>query len=121
MPQPITKIEHALAIAVAKNVAVFVEIGQIRDLTTEAPVVWMRDVAGGTGEFQLAKTLAERRLLFVRNVLVVKDEDAIVVQCLAYDDKVLIRQRCRDREASDLRDKLRSYGCLLYTLRAHET
>ena len=79
MPQPVAELEEPDPILVGHDVAVLVEVGEIRDARAEPMVLALSDMPRRVVILELAEMAGERDLLLVGDVLVAKDEHGIFV------------------------------------------
>src|SRR5712692_4539432 len=70
----IAQLEEPHAVLGRHDVAVLVQVGEIRHAGTKPMVLALADMARGLVALQLAKVEGEGELLLVREILVVKDE-----------------------------------------------
>src|SRR4029077_18676544 len=77
MPEPITELEKPDAILGRHDLALAVQVREIRDARAEAMVLALADVAGALVVLELAEIERECDLLLVRELLIAKDEHDI--------------------------------------------
>ena len=79
MPQPVAQLEEPDPILVGHDVAVLVEVGEIRDAGAEPLVLAFSDMPRRVVILELPEMAGERDLLLVGEVLVAEDQHGILV------------------------------------------
>ena len=105
MPQPVAQLEEPHPILVGHDVAVLVEVGKIRDPRAEPLVLASSDMPRRIVIFELPEMAGERDLLFVREVLVAKDQHGIFVHARLDHIDLACAERLPAIDARDLSGK----------------
>ena len=92
MPQQIAEIEHPPPVVTTQHLVVFVQIGDVGELDAQAPLFRLDDVAADR-RLDLAEIAAERNLLIVGDVLVVKHQHGVAVHAGLDGGDIRGRQR----------------------------
>ena len=79
MPEVVAQLEEPHPVLGRHDLAVLVQVGEIRDVGAEPMILALADMAGGLVSLQLAEVQREGKLLLVREVLAVKDEHGVLV------------------------------------------
>jgi len=102
MPEAITELEEPHAILGGHDLAVLIEVGEVRDAGTEAMILRFPDVTERRVVLQGAEVEGERDLLLVGEGLLAEDEDGVPVHARLDGRHLLAADGARGVDARDI-------------------
>jgi len=105
MPELIAKIEKAAPVVRIHDLMGLGEVGNIGKLDGEPAILRLGDIATDR-KFDLAEIAAERNLLLIRQLLVMKDQDSVAIHARFDRIDVGFGERLAEIDITDLTDKV---------------